>query len=97
MIIDARFRPQAQLAEVGASGMAKIFASRFLLSDQAEGAWLEALYLERAGAHVSHGESVASAPEPDFTHRGSFHFAASREAAAGSWRALKKLRSVLEL
>ncbi len=77
--------------------MAKIFASRVPFSNQAEGAWLEAIYLERAGAQLIQAESGTPAPEPDFAHHASFHFSASRELAAGSWRALKKLRSILEL
>ncbi len=97
MNIDVRFRPQALLAEVGASGMAKIFASQVPFSNLAEGAWLEAIYLERAGARLLRAESDMPAQEPDFAHHASFHFAASRELAAGSWRALKKLLSILEI
>lgn len=97
MSSDARFRPQARLAEVGQLGMQKILAAHFRVQEQ-PGGWVEQAYLERAGGAVEsvRGQGTTTPPqEPEFAHRKAFHYAAAEEIAGGSWRALRQLRQTL--
>jgi hypothetical protein len=93
MFGEDRYTRQRRLQEVGDAGQARIAGSRLEVIDS-DGALVEAMYLYRAGV-----ERVSITPragaEP-FAHAGVFHFPASRSAGAGAWRALEKLRGVLE-
>ncbi len=93
MFGEDRYTRQRRLREVGEAGQARIAAARLDVNDS-DGALVEALYLHRAGVErVSITPRAAAEP---FTHAAAFRFAATRSVGAGAWRALDKLRGVLE-
>ena len=87
-----RYDRQARLAEVGEAGQLRIQSTRLSVGSSAS-ADVEALYLERAG--VVNLERT-SEQATTFAHGDSFEHAAPRTFAAGAWRALEQLRSVLD-
>jgi hypothetical protein len=91
-----RFSRQKKLAEVGEAGQARVAAASYEVRgpDGAEND-VELTYLERAGAL-----RVVRLPEEApraFSHEGAFRFQASREVAAGAWRALVQLKAALAM
>jgi len=91
-----RYARQRLLATVGDRGQERILRSTFVV--QSVPPWpahVEREYLTRAGAqHVA--EATASTPSPQFAHAAVFRHAEAREFAEGAWRALARLRSILE-
>lgn len=85
---------QVLLPEVGPSGQAKIQAAACEVRGT-DGAIIEAEFLHRAGVERLELRPGRE-PEP-FVHEAAFRFAATRRVAAGSWRALGKLRRALGL
>ena len=93
MFGEDRYTRQRRLRDVGDAGQARIASARLSVRDS-DGALVEAMYLHRAGV-----ERVDIVPHEDaepFAHAGFFRFAGPSSAAAGAWRALGKLRGVLE-
>ena len=87
-----RFDRQRRLAEVGDLGQARIESAAFEVRG-GDGAVLETVYLQRAGAERV---TLSSRKEPEaFAHERAFHHAASRRVGAGAWRALVQVRNVL--
>jgi hypothetical protein len=89
-----RHARQRQLAGVGDAGQARIAAASFAIAGDASQATLvEREYLVRAGAQRFEPRAAAL----PFAHAAAFRHAESLSLAAGAWRALDQLRSVLEL
>jgi hypothetical protein len=89
-----RYARQRLLAAVGDSGQQRIAAASYrVASDATLSSEVEREYLTRAGAQHF---SFATTSAPPFAHAGAFRDGAAREFAAGAWRALSQLKSVLE-
>jgi hypothetical protein len=90
-----RYARQRLLAPIGDRGQARIAAATFAVQEAARlDCEVERQYLARAGAThfvASEGES------PAFAHASTFRHPGARDFAAGAWRALAQLRSILEL
>jgi hypothetical protein len=89
-----RYTRQRRLAEVGDAGQARIEEALLIVRGD-EAAMVELAYLHRAG--VRHVTILPRAAPSSFQHASAFHFAASQRVAAGAWRALCQLRSVLRI
>jgi len=87
-----RYSRQRCLPEVGDAGQARLEGAALVVA-AGPAALVELAYLARAGAR----EVAISRLEPavPFTHRAHFRHAPSRDFAAGSWRALHKIKSIL--
>ncbi len=87
-----QYSRQRRLPEVGVSGQARVEALD-LTTGVGSAALTELTYLERAGVQrVSLSRLSEGAI---FPHANAFHSPATRELAAGAWRALTALRSAL--
>lgn len=93
MFGEDRYTRQRRLREVGDAGQARIAAARLAVQDR-DGALVEAMYLYRAG--VERVDITPRAGAEPFAHADVFRFAAAGNVGAGAWRALEKLRAVLE-
>ena len=89
---DERYSRQHRLPEVGDQGQQRIHDADLRVCG-GDGAVVETMYLLRVG--VERVEMAPSIAAPSFAHASSFQFDASRRFAAGSWRALSKIRQVL--
>ncbi len=92
-MFEDRYTRQRRLRDVGDAGQSRIASARLAVSDS-DGALIETMYLYRGGV-----ERVDIVPREDaepFAHAGAFCFAEARSVGAGAWRALGKLRGVLE-
>jgi hypothetical protein len=87
-----RYSRQIRLVEVGEAGQERICRCAVEAHGR-EGALVELAYLERAGVGAVELRPLA-APVP-FPHAAEFRFVPARHVAAGSWRALRTLKSVL--
>jgi hypothetical protein len=88
-----RFARQRLLSAVGDRGQERIAVAAFTAAaDATLSSRVERQYLERAGAR--HFELESSAPT--FVHAAELRHPAARDFAAGAWRALVQLKSVLE-
>jgi hypothetical protein len=87
-----RFSRQQRLAEVGDVGQARL-ARAVLPVPTADGADVQRAYLEGAGASVRTDLSQG----PAFVHASALRFDETRAVAAGAWRALTQIRTVLGL
>jgi hypothetical protein len=85
-----RFSRQRRLPEVGALGQDRLAGARVHVHPEAD---IEAEYLARAGLGVERDGD----PPGAFAHAAAFRFDAARGVAAGAWRALARIRAVLEL
>ena len=94
MIFEERYSRQHRLPEVGDEGQQRIHDANLRVCG-GEGAVVETVYLLRVG--VERVEMTPANSAADFAHASFFHFDASRRVAAGSWRALNKIRDVLEV
>jgi hypothetical protein len=85
---------QIRLAEVGVEGQARL--SRATLSVRGgDGSLAELVYLHRAG--VERVSLDSHLPARPFTHASLFKHSGTRRLAAGAWRALAQIRTVLGL
>ena len=85
---------QIRLAEVGAEGQARL--SRATLSVRgSDGSLAELVYLHRAG--VERVSLDAHLPAAPFAHASLFEHSGTRRLAAGAWRALAQIRTVIGL
>ncbi len=85
---------QIRLAEVGVAGQARLSAASLEVRG-ADGSWTELVYLCRAGVQRISLKSSLS-PKP-FAHNALFRHSTTRRQAAGAWRAIAQIRSVLSL
>ena len=91
---EGRYDRQCRLGEVGPAGQARIENAAAEVCGR-EGATVELAYLCRAGlAEVT--IVPGKLPEP-FVHSGWFRFDSARRTGAGAWRALEKIKRILEL
>jgi hypothetical protein len=88
-----RYSRQRRLPEVGQAGQQQVAEAAFAVSARDPAAWLEALYLHRAGAQRVHLSTTTV--EGPFTHHSAFAFDQTRQVAVGAHRALQKLRTLL--
>jgi hypothetical protein len=92
--LDGRYDRQSRLAEVGSDGQRRIERATAEVRGR-DGATVELAYLCRAG--VAEVAMVpGKQPEP-FVHDRWFRFDSARRVGAGAWRALEKIKKVLEL
>lgn len=94
MTPDDRYSRQSRLPEVGDDGQRRIHDAALRVCG-GDGAVIETVYLLRVG--VERVEMTPSSPPSEFVHASFFQFDSARRVAAGSWRALGKVRDVLEL
>lgn len=87
-----RLERQRRLPEVGPAGEARLAAARAVVRGR-EGALVELAYLERAG--LGSVELRPREAPAEFPHGAALLHPASREVAAGAWRALRTIRGVL--
>jgi hypothetical protein len=85
---------QIRLAEVGSDGQARLAAAVLEVRGR-DGSLAEFLYLHRAG--VERVELRPDRPAPPFPHAALFHHPEARRLAAGAWRALAQMRTILAL
>ncbi|HET7545079.1 MAG TPA: hypothetical protein VFK05_34680 [Polyangiaceae bacterium] len=83
---------QIRLAEVGIEGQARLSAATLRVGGR-DGSLAEFLYLKRAG--VERLSLQPNVPELPFAHAPLFRHTSTRRLAAGAWRALKQIHSVL--
>ncbi len=94
MTPEDRYTRQRRLAEVGDEGQRRIHDADLRVCG-GDGAVVETVYLLRVG--VERVEMTPSADASEFSHASFFQFDASRRVAGGSWRALGKIRDVLNV
>ncbi len=94
MTPEDRYSRQRRLPEVGDEGQRRIHDADLRVCG-GDGAVVETVYLLRVG--VERVEMTPSNPPSEFAHASFFQFDSARRVAAGSWRALGKIRDVLEL
>jgi hypothetical protein len=85
---------QIRLSEVGAAGQARLSAATLEVRG-ADGSLIECLYLHRAGI-----ERIAirpNLPPKPFRHGALFRHSGTRRLAAGAWRAVTQIRTILDL
>jgi hypothetical protein len=85
---------QIRLAEVGIEGQARLAAAALEVRGR-DGSLAEFVYLHRAGI-----ERLALRPDRQaspFAHAALFRHDVPRQLAAGAWRALSQIRTVLAL
>ena len=85
---------QIRLNEVGLDGQAKLSAASLEVRG-ADGSLTEFVYLHRAG--VERLSIVPNLPPQPFLHSALFRHAGTRRMAAGAWRAVAQVRSILAL
>ena len=85
---------QIRLAEVGAAGQARLSRAALCVRGR-DGSLAEFVYLHRAG--IERLCLQPNLPAIPFEHASLFRHAATRRLAAGSWRALGQIRSLLGL
>jgi hypothetical protein len=88
-----RFVRQKRLAEVGEAGQTRLLGASHRVAGN-DGALTELVYLHRAGFRAVSLDALGT-PAP-FPHASAFRHAGPRRHAAGAWRALVAVRSVLE-
>lgn len=106
-----RYTRQRQLPEVGVLGQRRLFELEVRPATDAAGV-IEALYLERAGVRVTADPVLGTDPElgagpglgagpalgtVEFRHAARFRFPEARDFAAGTHRALLRIRRHLNL
>jgi len=85
---------QIRLAEVGPAGQARLSQAALCVCGS-DGSLAEFVYLHRAG--VERLCLQPNLPALPFEHARLFRHASTRRLAAGAWRALGQMRSVLRL
>jgi hypothetical protein len=85
---------QVRLTEVGAVGQARL-SEASLEVHGADGSLTEFLYLHRAG--IERLSIRPDLPAPPFAHGALFRHAGTRRLAAGAWRAIAQMRTILAL
>jgi len=83
---------QIRLTEVGIAGQARLSESALCVRGR-DGSLAEFVYLHRAG--VERLALEPRLPAVPFQHASLFRHAGTRRLAAGAWRALGQIRSVL--
>ena len=98
--VQERYTRQMRLVEVGAAGQAQLMNTtlRCALESAATSlggaARVEREYLQRAGVRCIDDQHTQG---PSFVHTSAFRHPACRDVAAGAWRALKQIHTVLGL
>ena len=85
---------QIRLSEVGEAGQARLSAATLEVCGT-DGSLTEFLYLHRAG--VDRLSIRSGKPASAFAHGGLFRHESTRRQAAGAWRAIAQIRSILAL
>jgi hypothetical protein len=85
---------QIRLSEVGLEGQARLACASLEVRGK-DGSLAEFLYLHRAG--IQRLSLSPNLPAKPFEHAPLFKHASTRRLAAGAWRALGQIRSVLGL
>ncbi len=85
---------QIRLNEVGLEGQAKLSAASLEVRG-ADGSLTEFVYLHRAG--VERLSILPNLSPQPFLHSALFRHAGTRRMAAGAWRAITQVRSILAL
>jgi len=85
---------QIRLSEVGEAGQARLSAATLEVRGS-EGSLTEFLYLHRAG--IERLAIRADRAAPAFAHGGLFRHDSTLRQAAGAWRAIAQIRSILAL
>ena len=83
---------QRRLAEIGDAGQARLLAASHRIAGT-DGALTELQYLARAGFRAVAIDALAEARP--FAHAELFRHAVTRRQAAGTWRALRAITTVL--
>jgi hypothetical protein len=91
---NARHARQARLPEIGEAGQNRIDVAALEVRGT-EGAVWEAEYLCRAG--VQRLELSPRKEAVPFAHQDAFQHGPARSVAAGAWRALRQLRTILDV
>ena len=91
---DDRYDRQSRLAEVGPDGQRRIERATAEVRGR-DGATVELAYLCRAG--LAEVALVPGKQPQSFAHADWFRFDSARRIGAGAWRALEKIKKVLEL
>ena len=85
---------QIRLTEVGLEGQARLSGASLEVHG-ADGSLTEFVYLHRAG--VERLSILPDLPARPFLHGALFRHASTRRMAAGAWRAISQIRSILAL
>lgn len=88
---DPRFSRQVRLADVGASGQARLCAAEPAIGASG-GASIQTSYLLRAGVRRV---TPSDTPPPPFPHAEHFRHETCRDVALGAWLALSQIREIL--
>ena len=94
MDIEHPLTRQIRLNEVGLEGQAKLSAASLEVRG-ADGSLTEFVYLHRAG--VERLSILPNLSPRPFLHSALFRHAGTRHMAAGAWRAVTQIRSILAL
>lgn len=85
---------QIRLSEVGEGGQARLSAATLEVRGT-DGTMTEFVYLHRAG--IERLSIQPGKPAPAFAHGGLFRHEGTRRQAAGAWRAITQIRTILSM